>query len=160
MFKFHRRNKLINTKVNKPIIKPVSLIGLMVAVSIILAACTASGQSNQGSTTDGNGYTRSAGVATSSSSKPASIASEAIINVTTDPTLGKILVDGKGMTLYIFTVDGPDQSNCDASCLANWPPVLTQGNPTLGAGVDDSLVGSAKLADGKMIATSNHMPLN
>jgi predicted lipoprotein with Yx(FWY)xxD motif len=149
----------MSTKFYKSRLKPISLIGLMVTVSLILAACTASVQADQGSTTNGNGSPNSAAVSTSSSSKPVSAASEAAINVTTDPTLGKILVDGKGMTLYIFTVDGPDQSNCDASCLANWPPLLTQGNPTLGPGVDDSLVGSAALADGTRIVTYNHMPL-
>jgi predicted lipoprotein with Yx(FWY)xxD motif len=159
MFKFHRRNKLMSTKFYKSRLKPISLIGLMVTVSLILAACTASVQADQGSTTNGNGSPNSAAVSTSSSSKPVSAASEAAINVTTDPTLGKILVDGKGMTLYIFTVDGPDQSNCDASCLTNWPPLLTQGSPTLGPGVDDSLVGSAALADGTRIVTYNHMPL-
>ena len=53
----------------------------------------------------------------------------------------------------------PDKSNCDAACLAKWPPLLTQGTPELGEGVDASLVGSAKLADGSKIVTYNHMPL-
>jgi predicted lipoprotein with Yx(FWY)xxD motif len=94
---------------------------------------------------------------------PTSVASgafvEPTIKVATDPSLGKILVDGKGMTLYVFTKDGPDKSNCNASCIASWPPLLTQGNPTLGAGVDDSKIGSAVLADGTKIVTYNHMPL-
>jgi predicted lipoprotein with Yx(FWY)xxD motif len=68
-------------------------------------------------------------------------------------------VDGKGMTLYMFDKDTADKSNCDASCLAKWPPLITQGNPTLGDGVDKAMVGSAKLADGRMIVTYNHMPL-
>jgi len=84
---------------------------------------------------------------------------EPTINVATDSKLGQILVDGKGMTLYIFTNDGPDQSKCNAKCLANWPPLLTQGNPVLGPGVDASLIGSATLADGTTIVTYNHMPL-
>jgi predicted lipoprotein with Yx(FWY)xxD motif len=81
------------------------------------------------------------------------------IMVATDPKLGQILADGNGMTLYAFTKDGPDQSNCTGSCLSNWPPLLTQGKPTLGPGVDGSLIGSAKLADGNLIVTYNHMPL-
>ena len=89
----------------------------------------------------------------------ASAFTEPTINVATDAKLGQILVDGKGMTLYIFTNDGPDQSKCNAKCLANWPPLLTQGNPILGPGVDASLVGSASLADGTTIVTYNHMPL-
>ena len=90
---------------------------------------------------------------------PAAAVTEPTLSVATDPTLGKILVDGKGMTLYIFTKDLPDQSNCDASCLANWPPLLIQGNPVLGPGVDDSKIGTALLADGTKIVTYNHMPL-
>ena len=90
---------------------------------------------------------------------PAVTMTEPTINVTSDPTLGQILVDGKGMTLYVFTKDGPDQSNCNASCMANWPPLLTQGKPTLGPGVDDSKIGFAVLADGTKIVTYNHMPL-
>ena len=85
--------------------------------------------------------------------------SEAILNVATDPKLGEILVDGKGMTLYMYTVDGPNQSNCTGGCLVKWPPLLTQGSPKLGEGVDDSLVGTATLADGSMIVTYNKMPL-
>ena len=90
---------------------------------------------------------------------PAVTITEPTINVASDPTLGQILVDGKGMTLYIYTKDGPDQSNCNAGCLANWPPLLTQSSPTLGPGVDDSKIGSAVLADGTRIVTYNHMPL-
>jgi predicted lipoprotein with Yx(FWY)xxD motif len=85
--------------------------------------------------------------------------SEPTINVVMDAKLGKILVDGKGMTLYIFTKDTADKSNCSADCLANWPPLLTQGKPNLGDGVDDSKIGTATLADGSKIVTYNHMPL-
>jgi predicted lipoprotein with Yx(FWY)xxD motif len=85
--------------------------------------------------------------------------SEATINVSEHPDLGPILVDGEGMTLYIFTEDEPNQSNCDAECLERWPPLLTQGSPTLGDGVDPALVGSTELADGSSIVTYNEMPL-
>jgi predicted lipoprotein with Yx(FWY)xxD motif len=84
---------------------------------------------------------------------------EVTINVVEDPKLGKILVDGKGMTLYMFTKDEPDKSNCSGKCIENWPPLLTQGHPTLGEGVDASMIGTATLADGSMIVTYNHMPL-
>jgi predicted lipoprotein with Yx(FWY)xxD motif len=82
-----------------------------------------------------------------------------VLNVATDPRLGKILVDGEGMTLYMFTKDEADKSNCSGKCIENWPPLLTQGNPTLGDGVDAAKIGTATLADGSMIVTYNHMPL-
>jgi predicted lipoprotein with Yx(FWY)xxD motif len=84
---------------------------------------------------------------------------EATINVATDATLGKILVGNKGMTVYIFTTDVPDKSNCVDKCLAAWPPLLTLGKPVLGAGVDAAMVGKVQLADGTWIVTYNHMPL-
>ena len=89
---------------------------------------------------------------------PASLP-EAVLSVATDPTLGQILVGEGGMTLYMFTKDTADTSNCNASCLAKWPALITQGSPVLGEGVDASLVGSATLADGSKIVTYNHMPL-
>lgn len=98
-------------------------------------------------------------VETSPTVTPATVTTEPTLNVASDSNLGEFLVDGKGLTLYIFTKDGRDQSNCDASCLANWPPVLTQGNPIVGPGVDASEVGSARLADGSMIVTYDHRPL-
>jgi len=73
--------------------------------------------------------------------------------------LGKILVGDKGMTLYIFTKDVPDQSNCSGDCLKKWPPLKTLGKPNLGAGVDASLISTASLPDGSMILTYNKMPL-
>ena len=84
---------------------------------------------------------------------------EPTISVATDAKLGKILVGDKGMTLYMFTKDEPNQSNCNADCLAKWPPLLTQGSPNLGEGVDAALVGSATLPDGSKIVTYNKMPL-
>jgi predicted lipoprotein with Yx(FWY)xxD motif len=90
---------------------------------------------------------------------PDASSSEATLAVADHPELGKILVDGNGMTLYMYTEDGPNQSNCSGICLEAWPPLLTQGTPILEDGVDDSLVGTAKLDDGSLIVTYNKMPL-
>ena len=71
--------------------------------------------------------------------------------------LGEILVDGKGMTLYLFTKDSPNTSACEGQCLVNWPPLL--GEPTAGMGVDDSKLGSFTRSDGRVQATYNDWPL-
>jgi predicted lipoprotein with Yx(FWY)xxD motif len=84
---------------------------------------------------------------------------EVIIQVAKDPVLGDILVDGNGMTLYMFTKDEPNKVNCAGDCLAAWPPLLADGAVTAGAGVDTSLLGEAGLPDGSMIVTYNQMPL-
>jgi predicted lipoprotein with Yx(FWY)xxD motif len=45
---------------------------------------------------------------------------------TADTSKGKALVDGKGMTLYVFDRDTTGTSNCNGQCATNWPP-LTAG---------------------------------
>lgn len=89
----------------------------------------------------------------------ASVEGEATLAVATDPVLGDILVDDKGMTLYMFTKDEPNKSNCAGGCLEAWPPLLSKGSPVAGEGVDEALIGTAEMADGSMIVTYNKMPL-
>ncbi len=46
------------------------------------------------------------------------------------------LTDGNGMSLYISLKDGPSKSNCDATCLVTWRPVLVSGKIIAGPGVN------------------------
>jgi predicted lipoprotein with Yx(FWY)xxD motif len=73
--------------------------------------------------------------------------------------LGDILTDDKGMTLYLFTKDTPNTSNCYDQCATNWPPLLTEGEPAAGRGTDGSLLGTTERKDGKMQVTYNGWPL-
>ncbi len=43
---------------------------------------------------------------------------------TADTTLGKVLADKKGMTLYIFDKDVPGKSSCKDKCATAWPPIM------------------------------------
>lgn len=72
-------------------------------------------------------------------------------------SLGQVLVDGTGRTLYIFTKDEKNKSNCTAGCLALWPPLY--GVPAAGDGVTAAKLGSFTTADGKTQATIDGMPL-
>jgi predicted lipoprotein with Yx(FWY)xxD motif len=74
-------------------------------------------------------------------------------------SLGLILVDSRGMTLYMYSADAPDQSNCSASCLQVWTPLVAEGAPEAGLGVDAALLGAAPLSNGKNVVTYNKMPL-
>jgi predicted lipoprotein with Yx(FWY)xxD motif len=86
-------------------------------------------------------------------------AAGATVNVG-DSSLGQILVDAKGMTLYMFDKDEPGKSNCDAACLRRWPPLLAEGGaqPVGGAGVSATL-GTIQRDDGTAQITANNMPL-
>lgn len=41
-----------------------------------------------------------------------------------DGSLGRILVDRRGRTVYVFAKDGPGTSSCTGACASNWPPVV------------------------------------
>ena len=45
-----------------------------------------------------------------------------------DSSLGKVLTDGKGMTLYTFDRDAPGKSNCNGQCAQNWPPMTASAD--------------------------------
>jgi predicted lipoprotein with Yx(FWY)xxD motif len=71
--------------------------------------------------------------------------------------LGEILVDGEGMTLYVFTQDTPGVSTCFDDCLVAWPPLV--GEPTAGEGVDEAMLGTITRDDGTVQATYADWPL-
>jgi predicted lipoprotein with Yx(FWY)xxD motif len=73
--------------------------------------------------------------------------------------LGKILVDSKGRTLYLFTKDSQNQSACSGMCATFWPPLQTGGKPTAGPGAMASLVGTIKRSDGTSQVIYNGHPL-
>ncbi len=73
--------------------------------------------------------------------------------------LGSFLVDSKGMTLYMFTVDKPNTSNCYDKCAQFWPPLLTSGAAVAGSGVDASKLGTTTRKDGTVQVTYNGSPL-
>jgi len=73
--------------------------------------------------------------------------------------LGKILVDGRARTLYLFEKDKKGKSACSGDCAKNWPPLLTKGKPVAGTGAKSSLLGTTKRSDGTTQVTYNKHPL-
>ena len=74
-------------------------------------------------------------------------------------SLGTILVDSKGKTLYMFAKDKSGKSSCSGACATYWPPYMTTGKPTAGPGAKASLLGTTKRSNGKLQVTYNHHPL-
>jgi len=73
--------------------------------------------------------------------------------------LGKVLVDGRGRTVYLFEQDKHGKSACSGKCASLWPPLLASGKPLATAGAKASLLGTVKRADGRLQVTYNHHPL-
>jgi predicted lipoprotein with Yx(FWY)xxD motif len=90
---------------------------------------------------------------------PAASMSGQVSVATATTSLGLILVDDRGDTLYALTTDTPGVSTCEGKCLANWPPLLTGGTPTAGAGVEAALLGTMTRSDGTTQVTYDGKPL-
>jgi predicted lipoprotein with Yx(FWY)xxD motif len=74
--------------------------------------------------------------------------------------LGKVLVDSRGHTLYLFKKDSRGKSRCSGACATFWPPLLkASGKPTVGSGARASMVGTIRRSDGKRQVTYNGHPL-
>ncbi len=95
---------------------------------------------------------------TSTETTPASATAE--VMVSTNATLGEILTDGRGMTLYVFAKDTPGVSNCNGGCAALWPPftVMTGTMPTAGPGIT-AMLGTFVRTDGTLQMTVNGLPV-
>jgi predicted lipoprotein with Yx(FWY)xxD motif len=74
-------------------------------------------------------------------------------------SIGKVIANSKGHTLYMFRKDKGTTTKCYGACAATWPPLLTNGKPVAGPGVKASLLGTTKRKDGKLQVTYKKFPL-
>ena len=74
-------------------------------------------------------------------------------------SLGQVLVDARGMTLYLFEADNGTTSACYSTCAQNWPPLHTKGTPVGGSGTMAALLGTTARKDGTAQVTYNGHPL-
>jgi predicted lipoprotein with Yx(FWY)xxD motif len=121
--------------------KPATLLAglaVLVVTAVGLAACGGGSDSNATPTT-ADGSPATIGVA--------------------DGDLGKILVDSRGRTLYLFGKDSGTRSACFGKCAANWPPLRVSGRPTEGSGANPALVATTARPDGNPQVTYNGHPL-
>jgi predicted lipoprotein with Yx(FWY)xxD motif len=77
--------------------------------------------------------------------------------------LGKVLIDGQNMTLYLFVPDNRSgKSTCYGTCAQAWPPLLLPAGtkePIEAAGIDSSLLGTTRRNNGTTQITYNKWPL-
>ena len=86
--------------------------------------------------------------------------STAAVTVKADgSSLGRIVVDSGGRTLYLFEKDTRGRSACSGACAASWPPLLTTGKPVAGPGAKSSLLGTIRRSDGRKQVTYAGHPL-
>ncbi len=84
------------------------------------------------------------------------------IGVASDGKLGKVIVDGDGNVLYVFSPDKHTKVTCDSECQSIWPPLVAPKTGIAKAidGARQSLIWSVKnRADGKRIVTYDGWPV-
>jgi predicted lipoprotein with Yx(FWY)xxD motif len=74
-------------------------------------------------------------------------------------TLGSVLGDASGHTLYVFEKDRKGQSACDSACVKFWPPLVSRTTPRAGKGVHKAMLGVSRRHDGRRQVTYVGHPL-
>jgi predicted lipoprotein with Yx(FWY)xxD motif len=74
-------------------------------------------------------------------------------------SLGPILTDQDGRTLYAFTRDKAGTSTCTDDCIATWPALVSRQAVTVGPGADKALLAQTTRAEGTAQATYGDWPL-
>jgi predicted lipoprotein with Yx(FWY)xxD motif len=106
-------------------------------------------------------------VAGAASSSAAPRAGEQADDAQAPPTLivrssrfGRILFDGRGRALYVFTRDRRGgRSRCYGACAKAWPVYFAKRRAIAGKGVRQSLIGTTRRHDGRRQVTYNGRPL-
>jgi predicted lipoprotein with Yx(FWY)xxD motif len=129
--------------------KPIRFLAGAAALSLVALAVAGCG---------GGGNGGDSAAAASTPPKTAS-GQAATVGTAGGSSLGTILVDSQGRTLYLFQKDSGGKSACFGACASAWPPLRATGKPTAGSGVNASLFGTIPRSDGKPQVTYNGHPL-
>jgi predicted lipoprotein with Yx(FWY)xxD motif len=154
----------------RSVAQPLVLLSVVALFVLVLAACAPIAPAKSGASAQ---PTKAAEPTKAASTAMTNTASSAIPTTTTTTTtegttvmvadhasLGKILVDAKGMTLYLFDKDAKDKSNCSGDCLKNWPALTVKGEKEAMAGKEVvGKLGTIKRDDGTYQVTVNGMPV-
>ena len=121
------------------------LAGLL-TFALIVAACgggsdnsAAKSSNSSKSTTTPAPTTTAAAATTTTTAAPAAAATVKTASV----SIGTILVDASGKTLYAFANDQGTTAGCTGGCATIWPPLMATGTPVAGSGIDATKLSAA-----------------
>jgi predicted lipoprotein with Yx(FWY)xxD motif len=151
-------------------------LAALVAMAVAIAGCgggssstsesssggsneNASGESSSGSGGRYGGGSESESKSASSESAAGAESGAGVVSLGNAQKLGMVLVDSNGMTLYDFHKDKGTTSSCYGACAEAWPPMLSEGEPTVGNGAMASKLGTTERKDGTTQVTYAGHPL-
>ncbi len=122
-----------------------ALPAALFAAIAIVAACSSGGAATAAPSVAAP--SSEAPSAAASSEAPAAMTAE--INLA-DSSLGQIIVDGDGKTLYMFQPDEAGTPTCYDDCATAWPPLLADdpASVTAGTGLDATKITVVDRTDG------------
>ena len=126
----------------------IALLTAAFALALGLAACGGGGDDSGSSASSSRTTTTAApeSSAVTTTTAPASTtttASGPATVQTASASVGTILVNSSGRTLYAFANDQGLTSACTGACAGIWPPLMATGAATAGTGVDASKLSTA-----------------
>jgi len=105
----------------------IATLGLVAATALLLSACSSGAYDTTAPATPDpyDTFTPSQTPASNPTTATAAPAAGATALMTADTSLGTIVVDGSGMTVYMYDSDtqGSGTSTCSGACLSAWPAV-------------------------------------
>ena len=132
----------------------IRFVAVAALAAFALAACSSSDKTASPSTNPTT--TTTVAEATTTTAAPATGPTTVKLAST---SLGQILVDSKGMTLYLDENDKPGMPACTDVCLTAWPPLVAPASPTFGAGLDASKFTTVTASDGTKQLAVDGFPL-
>lgn len=135
----------------------VAGVAVLATAALIVAGCgsTSSSSTNSAAAAAPSSSTTSSTSATSSTAAAAT----GVAIKTAHNSKGMYLAGPNGHALYLWVADTGNKSSCSGACAHAWPPLLTKGNPTAGAGVTASDLGTTMRSDGTEQVTYKGHPL-
>lgn len=136
-------------------VKVAAVAGTAILAAAV-SACSGSGNSSGGGSTHADASTAARSAEQAAQAQTTAPATVTTMNVS---PLGKILVNDKNLSLYLFQADKSTTSTCTGACAKLWPPLLVNGTPTVAGGVDQKKLGTSKRSDGGTQVTYDGHPL-
>ena len=136
----------------------LGIIAASVGLVIPAGGCGGDDESSNGT---GSGYAKNGSTSTAKDKPSGTGASRSRkVSIKVMRTrYGRIVVDGKGRALYLFTRERSKRSRCYGDCATAWPPFLASGGARAGKGAKADLLGTTKRRNGKTQVTYNGHPL-
>jgi predicted lipoprotein with Yx(FWY)xxD motif len=144
--------------------RTLTLAAPLLGLSLVLTACSSGGGATTApsvapaSEAPSSAAPSEAPSASAAGSESPAAAGGVTVNLG-DTSLGSVLVDGEGKTLYIFTPDSGGKSVCNGDCATSWPPLAGDAPPTLGAGLEADDFTTISREDGSSQIAFYGMPL-